>query len=131
MKSYCLQQLKCMHKRISRLTMTKEDNSIFSYILNDFFNVSSISLWNYCICIFLICKLHCRDARYGVQETAEWLQRMHAVVLGPGLGRDPIVCLEKAKVFLLYHIDVMRIELISGKWNMYILISFIKHNSLI
>jgi hypothetical protein len=31
----------------------------------------------------------------------------------------------------LYHIDVMRIELISGKWNMYILISFIKHNSLI
>jgi hypothetical protein len=40
---------------------------------------------------------------------------MHAVVLGPGLGRDPIVCLEKAMVFLFYHIDVMRIELISGK----------------
>ncbi|XP_063417729.1 ATP-dependent (S)-NAD(P)H-hydrate dehydratase-like [Mytilus trossulus] len=40
------------------------------------------------------------ESKFAVHETSEWLERMHAVVLGPGLGRDPVVCLDTAKNIL-------------------------------
>lgn len=40
-----------------------------------------------------------RENKYAIHETSQWFERMHAVVIGPGLGRDPVVCLDTVKVY--------------------------------
>ncbi|CAC5358156.1 CARKD [Mytilus coruscus] len=40
------------------------------------------------------------ESKFAVHETSEWLEKMHAVVLGPGLGTDPVICLDIAKNIL-------------------------------
>ena len=43
------------------------------------------------------------DTEYGIEEIDQWLPRLHAVVLGPGLGRNQSmlgrisIIIEKAK----------------------------------
>ena len=30
----------------------------------------------------------CRDKEGGLEEISEWMNRLHTLVIGPGLGRD-------------------------------------------
>jgi len=36
----------------------------------------------------ILCLIPCRDISNGAKLVSDWMDRMHAVVIGPGLGRD-------------------------------------------
>lgn len=44
-----------------------------------------------------------RDRKTAVKEVKDWLSRLHCLVVGPGMGRNPTI-IENVKVNLWYHL---------------------------
>src|SRR4029434_9911858 len=45
-----------------------------------------------CMCVFgCVCVCVCRDSPNAVEEIEKWLPRLHALVVGPGLGREDLL----------------------------------------
>jgi len=41
------------------------------------------------------------DRKTAVREVKDWLSRLHCLVIGPGMGRNPTI-IENVKVSLMY-----------------------------
>ena len=50
-----------------------------------------------CVCVCVCVCVVCRDSPNAVEEIEKWLPRLHALVVGPGLGREDLL-LKTAKV---------------------------------
>lgn len=65
----------------------------------------NISTYNWFHLIGFICPkwVNFRDRKTAVKEVKDWLSRLHCLVVGPGMGRNPTI-IENVKVNLWYHL---------------------------